>query len=126
MSNASFAREWPRFTDARISRMSPEIPYSMLFRWFVGLNLDEEVWDATSFTPRPVAGGRRGQAVPGASGGAGAGPRSDFQRALHGRRHVAGSLGESQELSAETGKVGAAGGRSRQSHGELSRRAAVE
>jgi transposase len=27
-----------------------EIDYSMLFRWFVGLNLDEEVWDATSFT----------------------------------------------------------------------------
>src|SRR5207249_3040922 len=54
-----------------------EIDYSMLFRWFVGLNLDEEVWDATSFT-------------------------------------IAGSLGESQELSAETGKAGAAG-RSRQS-----------
>lgn len=27
-----------------------EIDYSMLFRWFVGLNLDEEVWNATSFT----------------------------------------------------------------------------
>src|SRR6201996_4773583 len=27
-----------------------EIDYSMLYRWFVGLNLDEEVWDATSFT----------------------------------------------------------------------------
>jgi transposase len=27
-----------------------EIDYSMLFRWFVGLNLDEEVWDATTFT----------------------------------------------------------------------------
>jgi transposase len=27
-----------------------EIDYSMLFRWFVGLNLDEEVWDATVFT----------------------------------------------------------------------------
>jgi transposase len=27
-----------------------EIDYSRLFRWFVGLNLDEEVWDATSFT----------------------------------------------------------------------------
>jgi transposase len=26
-----------------------EIDYSVLFRWFVGLNLDEEVWDATSF-----------------------------------------------------------------------------
>jgi transposase len=24
-----------------------EIDYSMLFRWFVGLNLDDEVWDAT-------------------------------------------------------------------------------
>src|SRR2546422_11591332 len=46
-----------------------EIDYNMLFRWFVGLNLDEEVWDATSFTKNPVAGGRRGQAVPGASGG---------------------------------------------------------
>jgi hypothetical protein len=27
-----------------------EIDYSILFRWFVGLNLDEAVWDATSFT----------------------------------------------------------------------------
>jgi transposase len=27
-----------------------EIDYSILFRWFVGLNLDEEVWDATTFT----------------------------------------------------------------------------
>jgi hypothetical protein len=27
-----------------------EIDYSVLFRWFVGLNLDEEVWGATSFT----------------------------------------------------------------------------
>jgi hypothetical protein len=27
-----------------------EIDYSILFRWFVGLNLDEPVWDATTFT----------------------------------------------------------------------------
>jgi len=27
-----------------------EIDYSMLFRWFVGMNLDEEVWDPTTFT----------------------------------------------------------------------------
>src|SRR6202044_2422247 len=27
-----------------------EIDYSVLFRWFGGLNLDEEVWDATTFT----------------------------------------------------------------------------
>jgi transposase len=27
-----------------------EIDYSILFRWFVGMNLDERVWDATVFT----------------------------------------------------------------------------
>src|SRR4051812_12732772 len=27
-----------------------EIDYSILFRWFVGLNLDEPVWDVTVFT----------------------------------------------------------------------------
>src|SRR5499433_2923273 len=27
-----------------------EIDYSILFRWFVGLNLDDKLWDATVFT----------------------------------------------------------------------------
>jgi transposase len=27
-----------------------EIDYSMLYRWFVGMNLDEPVWDCTVFT----------------------------------------------------------------------------
>jgi len=27
-----------------------EMDYNILFRWFVGLKLDEEVWDATTFT----------------------------------------------------------------------------
>src|SRR6187431_3521989 len=27
-----------------------EIDYSVLFRWFVGMNMDEEVWDPTTFT----------------------------------------------------------------------------
>src|SRR5437867_2469160 len=27
-----------------------EIDYSLLFRWFVGMNLDEPVWDVTVFT----------------------------------------------------------------------------
>src|ERR1700746_940393 len=27
-----------------------EIDYNILFRWFVGLNLDDPVWDATTFT----------------------------------------------------------------------------
>lgn len=31
-------------------RLMEEIDYSTLFRWFVGMNLDEAVWDATVFT----------------------------------------------------------------------------
>src|SRR6201988_3621239 len=27
-----------------------ELNYNLLFRWFVGLNMDDEVWDATSFS----------------------------------------------------------------------------
>src|SRR6266508_1856880 len=27
-----------------------ELNYNMLFRWFVGLNMDDRVWDATTFT----------------------------------------------------------------------------
>src|SRR5712671_7912904 len=27
-----------------------ELQYNLLFRWFVGLNVDEEVWDVTVFT----------------------------------------------------------------------------
>jgi transposase len=27
-----------------------EIDYSLLFRWFVGMNLEEPVWDVTVFT----------------------------------------------------------------------------
>src|ERR1051326_1283086 len=37
-----------------------EMDYNLLFRWFVGLNADEEVWDATTFTKnrdRLVEGG---------------------------------------------------------------------
>ena len=30
-----------------------EIDYSVLFRWFVGMNLDEPVWDVTVFHEEP-------------------------------------------------------------------------
>jgi len=30
-----------------------EIDYSMLFRWFIGMNMDEPVWDVTVFTKNP-------------------------------------------------------------------------
>src|SRR5256885_15435840 len=43
-------------------RLLEEIDYSMLFRWFVGMNLGEPVWHGTLFNreSQPAAGGRRG------------------------------------------------------------------
>src|SRR5213594_4025686 len=39
------------FYTIRSERMLMEqLNYNLLFRWFVGLNLDEEVWDVTVFT----------------------------------------------------------------------------
>src|SRR3984957_12862553 len=52
-----------------------EIDYSILFRWFVGLNLDDAVWDATTFTKNrdrlleaAVARGLGGKVVGGGGG----------------------------------------------------------
>src|SRR6185312_6087024 len=71
--------------------------------------------------PRPVAGGRGGEGVPGASGGAGTDPRPDFGRALHGGWDVVGSMGGGEEFSAERRKDTASAGRSWQPDRELSR-----
>ena len=51
-----------------------EIDYSILYRWFVGLNLDERGVgrDHVHEEPRPAAGSGGGQGVPGAGSGAGA------------------------------------------------------
>ena len=60
-----------------------EIDYSPLFRWFVGLNLDQEVWDPTTLTKNRDRLGRGSQAVSGAGGGAVASTQLDLGRARH-------------------------------------------
>ena len=84
-----------------------EMDYNLLFRWFVGLNADDEVWDATSFTKNrdrlleaDVAKEFLLRVVEQARG-----KGSDQRRALHGGRHAAGSLGESEELSTQRGQA---------------------
>src|SRR5579863_1508446 len=60
-----------------------EIDYSMLFRWFVGLSLDEEVWDATTFTKnRDRLLEAEVAKLFAAGGGTGAGKGPDVGRAL--------------------------------------------
>ena len=78
-----------------------EMDYNLLFRWFVGLNADDEALDATTFTKNrdrlleaDVAQEFLACVVEQARG-----KGFDLRRTFHGGRHAAGSLGESQELS---------------------------
>jgi IS5 family transposase len=82
-----------------------ELDYNLLFRWFVGLNADDKVWDVTVFAkkPRPFAGDRRGQGVSVEHGRAGADQGPDLGRAFHRRWHLAGSVG-GREKSFESAK----------------------
>ena len=75
-----------------------EMDYNLLFRWFVGLNADDAVWDATVFTKNrdrlleaDVAQEFLVRVVEQARA-----KGSDLGRAFHGGRHAAGSLGESR------------------------------
>ena len=81
-----------------------ELDYSLLFRWFVGLGMDDPVWDATVFSKNrdrliegEIAAGFfaavRGQLE-------GAGLLSDEHFTVDG--DDAGSMGESAELSRES------------------------
>jgi transposase len=104
-----------------------ELDYSMLFRWFVGLNLDDEVWDATVFTKNRdrllEADVAKEFLVHVVEQARARGLTSDEHFTVDGTLREAWAGGE--EFSTE-GQKATAAGRSRQSHGELSRRAAVE
>ena len=49
-------------------QLMEQLDYNLLFRWFVGLGVDDPVWDADGVhqEPRPAAGGRDRRQVPGA------------------------------------------------------------
>jgi transposase len=83
------------------------IDYDLLFRWFVGLGIEDPVWDATSFTKNRdrLLEGEVAVQFLAAVLSQGQSQASAVERTLHSRRHIAGSLGEPQELSAE-GRVG--------------------
>ena len=85
-----------------------EIDYSVLFRWFVGLNSGRGGVgrDHLHQESGPAAGGRGSQAVSGAGGGAGAGAELDLGRALHGGWHACWKLGrEPRVFSARMARI---------------------
>ena len=80
-----------------------ELDYNVLYRWFVGLSLDDPIWDATTFTKNrdrlldgDIADAFFAEVL--------AAIKQDglaLRRALHGRRHAARGVGEPQEFQTE-------------------------
>jgi transposase len=65
-------------------QLMERLEYDLLFKWFVGLGVDDGVWDHLLEEPRPAAGRRdRGQ-VPKRGAGAAAGEAVVVERALLG------------------------------------------
>ena len=56
-------------------QLMERLEFDLLFRWFVGLGVDDPVWDHSSLLeePRPAAGGRHRGQVPGRGAGPAAG-----------------------------------------------------
>ena len=79
-----------------------EIDYSVLFRWFIGLGMDDAdlVADTFSKNRERLLAGRYRRRLLRRGGGPGARRRAALRRALHGRRHAAGGVGQPEELPA--------------------------
>ena len=112
------------FYTVRSERLLMEqLNYNLLFRWFVGLNMDDEVWVPTVFTKNrerlieaEISGVFFAKVLEQALGAG-----SGFRRALHRRWHTAGGVGEPEKLQ-KGGRVGETGapGRSGESERGLS------
>src|SRR4030095_7549162 len=76
--------------------------------------------------PRPFAGGRSGQGVSSAGGGASPRAGMGLGRAFHGRRKLAGSVGQREEFSTQEQEEFASAGRSGKCDRGLSRRETLE
>ena len=117
------------FYSIRSERLLMErLEYDLLFRWFVGIGIDEPAWDHSTFSKnrdRLLDGDIAAKFLAAVL----AQPRVkrlSVQRSLLGRRHADRGLGVDEELQAE-GRIGrSSGGRRAQRRGELPGREALE
>ena len=110
-------------------QLMERLEFDLLFRWFVGIGVDDAAWDHSSFfqEPRaPVGRRHRSQAVERSSCAAASEAASEHRPFL-GRRHADRSLGVDEELQAEGWHGRTARGRRRtEPGGGFSRREALE
>ena len=63
-------------------QLMERIEFDLLFRWFVGLGIDEPVWDHSTFSKGSPSGGRCCGPVPVRDAGASAGEEAAIERPL--------------------------------------------
>jgi transposase len=92
------------FYSVRSERQLMErLEFDLLFRWFVGVGVDDPVWDHSSFSknPRPASGGRHRCQISGRCAVPTAGEAVVVERAFLGRRYVDRGLGLDEDFQAE-------------------------
>src|SRR5881227_134534 len=83
-------------------QLMERLEFDLLFRWFVGIGVDDAAWDHSVFSKNreaPVGRGHRSQAVE-RSSCTSASEAASEHRPFLGRRHVDRSLGVDEELQA--------------------------
>jgi transposase len=105
-----------------------EMDYNLLYRWFVGLNADDKVWDASTFSKNrdrllqaDVAKEFLARVVEQARA---KGLTSDEYFTVDGT--LLEALGPHEKFSTQAEQASASAGRSRESHGELPWREEIE
>ena len=92
------------FYSIRSERLLMErLEYDLLSKWFVGLGIDEAVWDHSTFSKNRdrLLDGEIAAKFLAAVPGAAEGEAASVERALLGRRHADRGLGLDEELQAE-------------------------
>ena len=84
-------------------QLMEQLDYNLLFRWFVGLSMDDPVWDVTVFTKNRerLLAGEVAQGFFQRGAGQARGARPALRRALHGRWHFDRGVGFAEELQAQ-------------------------
>ena len=85
-------------------QLMERLEFDLLFRWFVGMGVDDRAWDHSTFSKnRERLGGRHCRQAVERDHGATSGEASAQHGPFLGRRHIGRGLGVDEELSAEGG-----------------------
>ena len=105
-----------------------QLNYNLLFRWFVGLEMDDPVWDVTVFTKNRerLIAGEVSQRLLGAVLEASAGTQFAERGALYGGWHADSGLGCGAQLQGQARSARARAGFRARGRGVVARQGGVD